>query len=115
MKLILTFAFILLIFASSAGAQTYHVNATGGLDSRTCTQIQTQSTPALTIQRGVDCVNTSGSGAGKTVLVQDGIYQGFALSDTSGVAFTGVSGSSGNPFMIKAANNQGAVIQAGGG
>jgi hypothetical protein len=59
-----------------------------------CTAIQNPSTPARQIQRAVDCVATSGSGAGKEVRVYNGAYNEFNPTNLA-------SGSPGNYLLIR--------------
>jgi hypothetical protein len=74
-------------------AGTFFVVAATGNDSRTCTEIKTQSTPAATINRAMTCAQGDNTLAGDQVQVGDGIYtQRIAINH---------SGASGNVFQFK--------------
>lgn len=70
---------------------THWVAATGGDDARTCAQIQNESTPAQTIQRGVDCHTGPGF-----VRVKAGTYTEYVDIDSA------QSGVEGNEFILEA-------------
>lgn len=91
---------LLLLFATPAFAQTYYVR-TGGDDSHTCTQAQTNNdaNAKLTIAGAYGCISSSvGAGANKTVHVGPGVFTAkIDYNDTPGPTGT----SWGAPFTIE--------------
>jgi parallel beta-helix repeat protein len=92
---------IVLLLASPAWA-IYYVKTTGS-DSNSCTQIQSEDTAARQIQRAVDCVAQSGSGAGKEVRVYAGAYNEFIPTNAA-------SGSAGSGYLLIRPNRGDTVI-----
>src|SRR5262245_8570370 len=82
-------AFIFLLFSSPAWA-VYYVKATGS-DGNSCTAIQTDpgNTPARSIQRALNCVAQSGSGAGKEIRIYAGSYVTFSVPVAASGSATG--------------------------
>lgn len=102
-KLFFTFLFVLV--ALNAHAVDYWVNATGGSDSN-CTTIQTEGTPALTINFALDCAGNIGSsnqGAGDRVRVKSGTYSEAIDTNTP-------SGDVGNPFILQCETTGACII-----
>src|SRR5262249_52766457 len=83
-------SFIICVLAGSSFASTYYVANTGS-NANSCTQAQSQASPRLTIQAGVNCATN----AGDVVIVKAGTY-------IESVTNWPASGSSGNPITIKA-------------
>jgi hypothetical protein len=81
---------------------TYYVANTGS-DSNSCSSAQLQSTPKLTINAGVSCLN-----GGDTLIIKAGTYVGNLSGSIP-------SGSSGAPTTIRAEVARGAVIQLSSG
>jgi hypothetical protein len=78
LKLILYPLAFILFLAFNAEAAVYHVKkaGSGGSASNDCTEMQTEETPALTINQALACFNpaTAGSGAGHTIRIYAGTY-----------------------------------------
>jgi parallel beta-helix repeat protein len=92
MKKLLLVIFLTIVPVLAHGA-TYYVAQTGGSDSNSCANAQSQSTPKLTINAGAGCLS-----AGDTLIVKAGTYSE-QLQDSI------PSGSAGNPTVIQANGN----------
>lgn len=89
----------LVLLPAPALATTWFVDASAANDNATCMQAQSANTPKKLIASALACVGTVGagaaSGAGDTVQVAAGTYDGEDLTNLT------PSGSSGNPFTLK--------------
>jgi hypothetical protein len=112
MKLVITsigFVALFLVWSGSSIAATYYVKKTGS-DSYSCTQILSESTPASTINKALNCVGTgAGAGAGHIVQVHTGTYSEAINNNMPG----GASWSA--PFTLMAKPGETVLIRPGSG
>ena len=90
----LLLALSFLAISTSSASAVYYVKSSGS-DAYSCPQIQDENTPARNIQRAVDCVAQTGSGAGKEIRVYSGSYLSFGIPQRA-------SGAPGAYFLIRA-------------
>jgi hypothetical protein len=112
MKLVKYLLILFCILTTSPAWAVYYVSQNGigggtpGNDGFSCSAIQNPATPARQIQRAVDCVATSGTGAGKEVRVYTGTYNSF-------IPTRNASGTVGNYLLIRPNPGDVATILSG--
>jgi parallel beta-helix repeat protein len=101
----LLLASFFLVLSTSSASAVYYVKSSGS-DNYTCPEIQNENTPARNIQKAVDCVAETGSGAGEEIRVYSGSYLTFGIPQSA-------SGAEGAYLIIRANPGDTATIDNG--
>jgi parallel beta-helix repeat protein len=101
----LLLALFFLVLSTSSASAVYYVKSSGS-DNYTCPEIQNENTPARNIQKAIDCVAQTGSGADEEIRVYSGSYLTFGIPQSA-------SGAEGAYLMIRANPGDTATIVNG--